>query len=310
MQGLLKTTCSRLGIALFIFMLFWNFAAIVLSALFMWLFPNWYAGGWALLFINDLSLYGIGVPIFLLLVSRLPNFDISKKSPLALSFPQYFFILLLCISIMYGIAFLTELFFLLLEQIFNFSYTNSLDILVDGLDWPALLVLGVAIPSVGEELLFRRILYRKLAGYGEKVYILFSSLCFGLFHINPSQVFYAFLLGLILAVVYARTKRLWIPISLHFFLNTLGLLVIPKLMMISDAFAFVFPVFILLIFPISLIYLVFIHRKSSGIVKLKPLFMSSDVLKHSILTPCFANLGMLLYFSLVLLLLCLNLWAY
>ncbi len=310
MQPTLKSVCSRLGFALFIFLLAWNLAAILFTTLLVQFIPNLYESNWGLLLVNDLSLYAVGAPIFLLIIARLPNHTFEQNTANLLPFWKYAVVLLFCFGIMYGVGFLTEFFFLFLERVFSFEYTNSLETLVNVSDWPALLIFGVAVPAVGEEFIFRYMLYRKLSGYGDKVYILFSALCFGIFHINPSQILYAFLLGLVLAGVYVHTKRLWVPISLHFLLNSLGLLIIPNLVGLNETIAYIFSGFMFILFPISIIFLITFYRK---LPKVHPLEDANGITlftgKRSFVLSCIFNLGMLLYLGTVCLLLTINLWA-
>ncbi len=310
MQPSLKTSCSRLGFALFSFMLFWNITATLLTGFVAHFAPQWYAGSWALLLINDISLYCMSLPLFLYISSRIPSYRPPKTKAQSLHPLQYLLLFLLCLGIMYGVGFLTEMFFSFMERIFDFKYTNSLNTFVDGAHWLSLLLLGVVVPSIGEELIFRYVFYKKLAVYGDKIYIIFSALCFGLFHINPSQIIYAFLLGLLLAGSYVRTGRLWVPISLHFLLNTFGLLLVPNLMTQSELFSLVFSISLVCLFPISLFFLFVLYRKLPKSYT-APAFTAEA--GHNKQKPfaqqCIANIGMFLYLTLVLLLLALNLWA-
>ena len=52
--------------------------------------------------------------------------------------------------------------------------------------------------------------------------ILISALIFGIVHFNPWQFIGAFLLGIVLGVVYFKTKSLLMSIFLHFFNNTIA----------------------------------------------------------------------------------------
>ncbi|MFN8362534.1 MAG: CPBP family intramembrane glutamic endopeptidase [Cloacibacterium normanense] len=72
-----------------------------------------------------------------------------------------------------------------------------------------------------EEILFRGIIQKGLINKGVKPAkaIIFSALAFGIFHLNPWQTVNAFLLGLVLGVVYYKTKSLLMPILLHAFNN-------------------------------------------------------------------------------------------
>ena len=51
--------------------------------------------------------------------------------------------------------------------------------------------------------------------------IIISALVFGIVHFNPWQFIGAFLLGIVLGVVYFKTKSLLMSIFLHFFNNTI-----------------------------------------------------------------------------------------
>ena len=57
--------------------------------------------------------------------------------------------------------------------------------------------------------------------------IIISALIFGIIHFNPVQVFFAFIMGLILGWLYYKTKSLWAPILIHF-LNNGSAMVIMK----------------------------------------------------------------------------------
>ena len=80
-------------------------------------------------------------------------------------------------------------------------------------------VLATFIAPVVEELIFRGLFYKALAPYGGKWYILISGLFFGLFHLNFTQIPFAFILGLFFAYVMYRTGNILIPILLHFITN-------------------------------------------------------------------------------------------
>lgn len=87
----------------------------------------------------------------------------------------------------------------------------------------AVILLGACVLGpLCEELLFRGLLARRLARYGQKPAALVSALLFGLYHANLSQLFYAFALGLLLAYAYFYTGTLCAPVLLHMLLNTYG----------------------------------------------------------------------------------------
>jgi len=94
-----------------------------------------------------------------------------------------------------------------------------------------LTVVQMILVGYTEELLFRGLFFLKLKDKGPVLYVLFSSLVFGLLHsasaINPEtgsilvilQVVNAFLLGIIFALIYFLTKKILIVMLAHTFFN-------------------------------------------------------------------------------------------
>jgi len=81
-------------------------------------------------------------------------------------------------------------------------------------------VLVMAIlPAIIEELLFRGVILKSLSQHGTVSAVLLSSLFFAMFHLSFTQLVYQFILGLVFALVYLRTKNLLYPILLHFVNN-------------------------------------------------------------------------------------------
>ena len=85
-----------------------------------------------------------------------------------------------------------------------------------------MVVAFVVLAPVFEELVFRKVLVDRVLPYGEWPAILFSGLTFGLFHGNLTQLFYATMLGMILAYVYIRTGNILYTIGIHACINFLG----------------------------------------------------------------------------------------
>lgn len=83
-----------------------------------------------------------------------------------------------------------------------------------------ILVLGLLVP-VGEELMFRGLLFRRFRENGSFWYsALSSSFFFAFMHTNATQMIYAFLLGLMLCYLYEKTGTFTAPILLHMVMNT------------------------------------------------------------------------------------------
>ena len=85
--------------------------------------------------------------------------------------------------------------------------------------WVISLFYGVVGPFC-EELVFRGIIYK---GYrmdgGRRGALILSSLMFGLMHMNANQAVYAFVLGVVLALIYEATGSLWASFLCHFIFN-------------------------------------------------------------------------------------------
>lgn len=79
------------------------------------------------------------------------------------------------------------------------------------------------LPAICEELLFRGVLVNCLKSKGPMFAIIVSSVMFSIFHFSPSQLIYPFCFGLILSIVYLRTRNIIFPILLHFINNALSL---------------------------------------------------------------------------------------
>lgn len=77
------------------------------------------------------------------------------------------------------------------------------------------LLYGAIMPFL-EEVLFRQIIFGTLRNrFSFAVSAVVSSLCFGIYHMNVVQFIYAFLMGLILAYVYEKDRRLRVPFIVH-----------------------------------------------------------------------------------------------
>ena len=88
--------------------------------------------------------------------------------------------------------------------------------------WLGVLAIAIIGPVL-EEMLFRgAVTTELLKNYSPEKAILFSALIFGIFHINPAQVLNAFLLGLLLAWLFYKTRSLIPGILIHILNNSLS----------------------------------------------------------------------------------------
>lgn len=79
------------------------------------------------------------------------------------------------------------------------------------------------IPAICEELLFRGVIINCLRHKGEIFAVILSAVMFAIFHFSPLQLVYPICWGLLLGIVYLRTKNILFPMIMHFINNALSL---------------------------------------------------------------------------------------
>jgi len=100
---------------------------------------------------------------------------------------------------------------------------KDLEETVKNAPYALVLIGGAVMPGVSEEILCRGFLGRGLvARWGPVLGILFTSMLFGLIHIEPVQICYAAFIGVILHVVYLSSKSLLAPMLLHALNNAIA----------------------------------------------------------------------------------------
>ena len=79
----------------------------------------------------------------------------------------------------------------------------------------AVVVAVIGAPLI-EEIVFRGIVFRSLRRVSPAwVAILASSVLFGLYHMNPVQIVYATLMGIVAGIIYEKSNNLLFPILVH-----------------------------------------------------------------------------------------------
>lgn len=78
----------------------------------------------------------------------------------------------------------------------------------------------VIVGPLNEELFNRGVVFNYLRShYSVRISIIYSSIIFMLLHLHPGLYVSSFILGIVLAVVYARFKNIWYPVILHMLIN-------------------------------------------------------------------------------------------
>ncbi len=107
------------------------------------------------------------------------------------------------------------------------GYTIPEELLGGRYDSPGAIIMymGVSLaPAFAEEFLFRGVVYGNLRPYGRTQALLLSSLAFAFMHQNIGQLFYTFVCGIVLALMYEYTGSIWCSIFFHLFNNELSVL--------------------------------------------------------------------------------------
>lgn len=187
--------------------------------------PFWTAAaenGRTYLLLGDLALYGAGLPVFAGVLRSVPvrpgpegrRIPPGERGPL---------IAVTAAAVWCGSLAGSGL-SALIEGVTGRPLSDPLEILAGGgaLSLPAAFLFLVAVPALGEEFLFRKMLLERLRPYGEKTAVLYSGLVFALFHGSLTQFFYAFPLGALFAYVTCRTGGIRTSVLLHGLVNLAG----------------------------------------------------------------------------------------
>lgn len=217
---------SRLGWALLAQMGVMLAVQFVLVLLARWASPGLLASPVFLWAVSVLSAYGLGVPAFCLALRGTPAPPPAPRRPVGA------WALLRCgvsgLGLMYAVNFATLLLTWLIGLLRGAAVENPVESMAA---YPAALnlLLSCVIAPVCEELVFRRLLLERLRPYGDSFAALASALCFGLFHGNLNQFFYAFAIGTVLAALMLKTGCLWQNVLLHALLNFVSAGMVPLL---------------------------------------------------------------------------------
>lgn len=253
---------------------------LVRSGVFLWL-------------VSVLSAYGAGVPAAWLVLRGTEEAPPQPGAPLG---PGRFFRSYLAGL---GLMYLVNLATLALMGLVGLLRGQTVENPVDNMaDYPLVLnlLLGCVIAPVCEEYLFRGLLLNRLRPYGERFAVWASALCFGLFHGNFSQFFYACAIGVLFAGVVLKTGRLRQAMLLHALINFVGTGLIPLLSGLGEAGDWLLTILVLAAMFVGLAFLPAMRREFSPAPGWKGLTAGEA-------WRCFlANPGMLCFLALFLLL--------
>ncbi len=152
--------------------------------------------------------------VFWLIVRKIPKSE-WRKEPLAFSSMFHIFVM------MYAVSTAVNFIGMAISKVSPAGGSEQLNMIgemvTSGL--PAGILMTVVLAPVVEELIFRKLMLDRIRNHGEKTAIIFSALCFGLFHGNLTQFLYAFSVGLFLGYVYCKTGKVLYTMVMHALLN-------------------------------------------------------------------------------------------
>ena len=136
--------------------------------------------------------------------------------------PKYYLIgLMLIFGLLFSLSSLNDLLVKLFEMM---GYTRKGQNLPDFTGWkivPALIVIAI-IPATMEEILFRGLILNSTQkGSGSILAIVFSGLCFSLYHGSVEQTVYQFICGCLFAFLAVRSHSVLPSIVIHFLNNAI-----------------------------------------------------------------------------------------
>ena len=174
---------------------------------------NNFLGSTSTLFlVTDIPLYCIGIPLIWLMLRKIP---VSTAKPQKLPAPT----LIKCFLISISSVFVGNILSGILSSLLTMGRAqNAVSNALSSVEIISSILLVICAPIM-EELVFRKWCIDRLSPYGEVWAVLFSAICFSLFHMNLYQFFYTFALGLVSGYIYVRSRKIIYSILLHALLN-------------------------------------------------------------------------------------------
>lgn len=172
-----------------------------------------------------ISTIGYMLPFFLtgLIYYAMSGRVRTERIAFEVKFPREFPLLILA-----GMAMLTAGAYINSWFCSAIHYTMPADLLLaeryDDVTTVVLYMTVALAPAFAEEFLFRGVFYTNLRPFGRTQAILISSLLFALMHQNIGQLFYTFVGGIAMALMYELTGSIWCSVFFHMFNNEMSVL--------------------------------------------------------------------------------------
>lgn len=222
-----KKTFSALGFCYIAGTLAVYLLQILLSLLLQAVKPDWLMDGNISLILSCIIVYGLGMPLIVLLAVHIPSEKPEKHS---MKWWQFLLAFMMCYALMIISNLIGTLITTVIGMIKGSAVQNNLlQVVTQGNVVVNFIAMVILAPLV-EEFVFRKVLVDRTLRYGQGVAIVTSGVMFGLFHGNLNQFAYAVMLGCFFAFLYIKTGNLKITIGMHAIINFLGSMVAPVLL--------------------------------------------------------------------------------
>lgn len=178
--------------------------------------PNIISNGVFYLLLSAFPLYCVALGPYMFFLNKLkaqkPVRKFFRTREYIFSFPIAFFLMI-------AGAYIGKYADLFAQHIFGVQVSDSLSEVTSHMSLGLKFVFLAVVAPIGEEFIFRKQILDRTAKMSEGASVLFSAAVFALFHGNFNQMFYAFLVGLLLGFIYVRTGNYIFCVVLHAVVN-------------------------------------------------------------------------------------------
>ena len=195
-----------------------------------WLIPWIGHDAWMVLCI--IFMYPLALFLYWLILQMVPKARQNWTYPMGVGRFLGWFVI--CMGGVYFGNLIGQLLMAVVSAITGQPMVNQVEEMIMDMSLWAVILSAVILAPIMEELIFRKLVLDRLAGYGPAVAMVVSALVFGLAHGNFYQFFYAFLLGLIFAYIYLRTGKVRYSMMLHMMVNFCGSVIPILLLRVAD----------------------------------------------------------------------------
>ena len=234
--------------------------------------------------IGLVSLYGIGLFLFIKIIRKVPNTKLTKNKVSGKT-------IILCFLLQFTAIIIMSIITNIIAKISGQELSTDLNTLT-----PYMLFMLLIFNPIVEEFVFRKLFADKLLKYGELFYILVSSFCFAIVHgvsLGISQIIYTFILGMLWSYLVVKTGSIKLSIILHSLSNLFGSIILQSLQGISMEVLGMYSMFMMLLGIIGLIC--FIKNKKNIVLDNQNKLFDKNILKDM-----FTNKGIIFYMILTI----------